>query len=217
MKQLIRILTGIMIFAACGTTGDEKQTQSIDFGEIPPQHLRDGSLQLQAKASSGLPISYASWNPDIVVIEGDKAVFKQAGKTNIIAYQSGNEQFYEAPDITRQLLIRDWDPNKKTQEITFELPAEWKLSRDNQLLTLNAVASSGLPVSYVLTSDKYGFRLNPSTIYFYHAGEGVKLIGEEARSYIADVTIIASQTGNDEYNPADNVEKTIHVIGDVAH
>ena len=208
-------MTGILIFAAC-EAGIQKQEQSIDFGEIAPQQLRDGYLQLQATASSGLPVSFAVRDSRIAVIEGDRAIFKQADKVDIVAYQPGNEQFYEAPEITRTLLIRDWDPNKQTQEISFELPASWQLSRDYQRVELTATASSGLPVSYSLSTDIYGRILTGSRtyLYFYHAGEG-SVPGDK----IYDVTIIvtASQEGNDTYNPADNVERPIYVIGDVFH
>jgi hypothetical protein len=212
--QLSILLAVIIIFTACDNTDNQKQTQSIDFAEITSQLLRDGSLQLHATASSGLPVSFANWNTEIASIEGDKVIFKQAGKVNITAYQPGNEQYYEAPEITRQLLIRDWDPGKKIQTIDFELPADWKLSRDGQQLKLNAVASSGLPVSYVLSTEKYGFLLTAGMVYFYHAGEGST---SNEVVYDVQISIIASQIGNDEYNPADNVERTIRVIGDVFH
>jgi hypothetical protein len=215
LKKTIIILLLLDWMMSC-VPDESKQTQSIDFAEIAPQLLQDRSLQLQATASSGLPVLFSSWNTEIAVIEGDKTVFKQTGQVNIIAYQPGNEQFYEAPEITRQLLIRDWDPTKKIQTVDFELPAEWKLSRNGQLLKLNTVASSGLSISYVLSTEKYGRLLNANTVYFYHAGEG-GLRGEDALSYVANVSIIASQAGNEEYNPADNVKKTVRVIGDVVH
>jgi hypothetical protein len=207
----------MMIFFAACDPGNRKQAQSIDFGEIAPQLLSDGYLQLQATASSGLPVSFAVWEGGAALIEGNRAVFTQAGKANIIAYQPGNEQFYEAPEITRQLLIRDWDPNKETQEISFELPAKWQLSRDYQRVELKATASSGLRVSFSLSTDIYGRILTGASatyLYFYHAGEG-SAPGDKA--YDVTVVVTASQEGDEAYNPADNVERAIHVIGDVFH
>jgi hypothetical protein len=201
-----------VILSAC-SKDDGKQTQSIEFGEIAPQLLRDGSVKLHATASSGLPVLFSSLDTETVTVEGDRAVFRQAGKVNIIAGQPGNDRFHEAPEVTRQLLIRDWDPDKKIQTVDFELPADWRLSRDGQQLKLYAVASSGLPVSYVLATKAYGRFLTAGTVYFYHAGES----GTPRIAYDVQISIIASQIGNDEYNPADNVERTIRVIGDVFH
>jgi hypothetical protein len=218
MKRIFWMLTGVALLAAC-SAGDEKQTQSVDFGDIPPQQLRDGFLELRATASSGLPVYYASWDTAIADIDGNKALFRQAGAVDIIACQPGNEHFYEAPNVTQRLLIRDWDASKKTQEIiSFDLPAEWQLSRDGTIVALKAEASSGLPVSFALSTSKYGFLSSRTPyLYLYHAGEGGQLTGEERLFYDAKIAVVASQVGNDEYNPADNVEKVIHVIGDVKH
>jgi hypothetical protein len=204
----------VAILSACDNS-DVKQTQAIDFEEIPPQQLRDDFLQLQAKASSGLPVSYESLDNTIAVIENDKVQFLQAGVVNIIAYQNGDEQFYEAPQITQQLIIRDWDPNKKTQTISFNLPEEWRLSQDGTAVELKATASSGLPVGFVLSSKEYGFLSNSGKyLYLYHAGENGT---SSDAAYNTRIFITVSQGGNDEYNPADNVTKAIHVVGDVFH
>jgi hypothetical protein len=215
MKQIIFILSSLAaILSACNDDAG-KQAQTVSFGEIAPQQLRDGSVALQATASSGLPVSFVSWDETVAVIEDDRVRFLQAGTVNITAYQPGNEQFYEAPEITQQLLIRDWDPDKKVQTISFELPDDWKISRDGQIIRLNAVSSSGLPVAYTLKNTEYGRLFQTSNmLYFYHAGEGGT---PREKTYDVQVSVVASQGGNDEYNPADNVTETMRVIGDVFH
>jgi hypothetical protein len=215
MKRTVFIVSCLTAFlSACGEDGG-KQKQMIDFGEIAPQLLRDSSLLLQIAASSGLPVFFASWDPSVAVIEGDRVRFVQAGTVNITAYQPGNEQFYEAPEIMRLLIIRDWDPGKKIQTIRFDLPGEWKISRDGQALRLTATSSSGLPVAYTLRDTKYArFFQSGSTLYFYHAGEGG---APPDKVYDVQIAVVASQSGNEEYNPADNVTRTIRVIGDVFH
>ncbi|MDR2140022.1 MAG: hypothetical protein LBP50_10815 [Tannerella sp.] len=214
MKRILFLLSCLTAILSACSNGDGKQTQTIDFGEIAPQQLRDGSLQLQAAASSGLPVQFVSWDQTIAAIESDRVRFLQAGTVNITACQPGNDRFYEAPEIMRQLIIRDWDPDKQIQTIHFELPEKWKLSRDGQILKLDAASSSGLPVAYTLENAKYGRVLSNGTLYFYHAGEG-GVPGD--KTYDAQVSVIASQGGNDAYNPADNVIRTIRVTGDVFH
>jgi hypothetical protein len=213
MKQIFWIFMGIILFAACDADS-EKQSQSIEFSRIAPQQLRDGFIQLQATASSGLPVFFVSWDTATVAIDGSKAIFRKAGTTTVVACQSGNEQFHEAPQMSQRIIIRDWDPNKKDQTISFSLPTEWKLTRDGTVVSLNAEASSGLPVSMVMSPERYGFLSNDFRyLYLYHAGES----GLPYTVYRVSISITASQTGNGEYNPADNVTATINVTGDVFH
>jgi hypothetical protein len=195
---------------ACGR--EVKQEQSIYFEEIAPQQLRDSSVVLKATASSGLPVLFANADDKIATIEGDRAVFHAAGRILIYALQSGNEDFYEAPGVYQNLLIRDWDPDKQTQTITFDLPSRWQLSIDGTILKLNATSTSGLPVKFTYAGPEIGI-LSANTLYLRHGGE----IRAFPDKYNVTVKIIASQEGNDEYNPADNVEKEMHIIGDVLH
>jgi hypothetical protein len=195
--------------------GEVRREQSIYFEEIPPQLLVNGGVQLNATASSGLPVTFISETPGIASIEGSRAVFHAAGNVRIYAVQRGNEGFFEAPDVFRPLLIRDWDVNKKNQTIEFELPATWQLSRDGTMVSLKAVASSGLPVRFTLGGGPNpGFLSSSGEILFlYHGGETPAF----PNKYDITLTIVASQDGNDEYNPADNVEGSMRIIGDVLH
>ncbi|MDR0874546.1 MAG: hypothetical protein LBN27_13960 [Prevotellaceae bacterium] len=214
MKKAIFFLAAIALIATACDPQDDKQSQKITFGEIVPQNLRDSSLVLQATASSGLPVILESSDSSIAAIDGNTVFFKTTGTVSITAKQSGNSQYYEAPNITRSLIIRDIDPNKKTQTISFELPAEWQLSRDGTAIELKAAASSGLPVKYILSDTPYAsFSSNGKLIYLIHGGEA----GTPPEKYDTQISVTASQTGNDEYNPADNVTRTIHIIGDVIH
>ena len=205
----------LMAMAVMACNQDIRQEQTIAFEEIAPQLLRDGSVQLKAAASSGLPVTFVSANENIATVEDDRAVFHAAGRTLIYAVQRGNDNFYEAPDVSQSLLVRDWDPNKKTQTIDFELPAVWQISVNGQMLALNAAASSGLPVKYSVSGANVGRILNNTSIFYvYHAGEA----GCDFRDkYTTTVTFSASQDGNDEYNPADNVTRQIRIFGDVLH
>jgi hypothetical protein len=205
MKMTVYILCGLMIIAltACGND-DGKNSQTIGFGELAPQNLTDGSLQLKATASSGLPVTFCSSDTLIVVINGSVAEFVTVGIVYITAEQPGNESFYEAPNITRELKIRDWDPNKKTQEISFELPEKW--SNNDPPLPLVAISTSGLPVTFTASDWKATITRDNLLILFH---------GPYTYDIYIDIT--ASQEGDAVYNPADNVVRTIHAVGEGSH
>jgi hypothetical protein len=187
------------------SAGDGKSRQTIDFAEIAPQNFMDSTLLLRATASSGLPVTFVSSDTRIAVIEGNAVEFVAVGRALITAKQPGNESFYEAPGITRELNIRDWDPSKKTQTISFDgLPPAW--SNDSPPLPLVAVSTSGLPVAFT-ASDIKATITRDNLLILYHG----------PYTYDTYIDITASQGGNAEYNPAANVVQTIHAIGEGSH
>jgi hypothetical protein len=205
MKMTVYTLYSVVVIAltACGNEGG-KSSQTIEFGEFAPQSLKDGSLQLQATASSGLPVTFHSSDTRIAVINGNIAEFVAVGTVYITAGQPGNESFYEAPDITRELKIRNWDPDKQSQTISFELPEKW--SNDDPPLPLVATSTSGLPVTFT-ASDWKATITRDNLLILYHG----------PYTYDIYIVITASQEGDPVYNPADNVTRTIHAIGEGSH
>ncbi|MDR1864699.1 MAG: hypothetical protein LBR08_03915 [Bacteroidales bacterium] len=176
---------------------DNPENQEIVFGEIAPQYIEDGWLQLSAAATSGLAVTYRSSNESVAMIEGDRAVFVSVGYTDVTAEQAGNDRFYEAPSVTRRLQIHSNDPDKKTQSITFSLPTNWKTSQGALLLT--GTASSGLPVSYLSGNESIG----------QIVGKVLILVHGDYAAYPLPVTAV--QEGNGEYNAAGNVTRIIYV------
>jgi hypothetical protein len=156
------------------------------------------SVELKAVASSGLPVSFTTNGNSVIRIEGNTAVFLAPGTVSVTASQPGNDRFYEAPGITRILSIRfDQDPSKKTQTIDFSPPSEWK--SDQGLLEFTATASSGLPVAFTCNDAEVG------------EIDGARLVLKYGHYKNYPITVTASQQGNDEYNPAQNVARTIYV------
>lgn len=207
----ILILTAIALIGCSGEY--DKEHQEIIFEEIPMQLLGDKSYTPNATSTSGLTIRYASSDEEVARIENGQIIFTSAGRVTIYAYQDGNTEYYEAPFKTQELIIKDLDINKKMQTIEFELPESWKQSEKGQIIKLKATASSGLPVTYSIQGNDAGY-ITGNLLYTYHGGENRKVYPNK---YEADITVIASQAGNDEYNPADNVERQLHIIADVMH
>ena len=205
IKKAFFFFLASVLLVAC-SSADDKQTQSISFGTIPPQNLTIGSYQLSATASSGLPVTYGSNNSQIAYIENGTIHFVTSGTVYITANQSGNDIYHEAESVSQKLVITDKDPNKTDQTIDFELGiSTWKVSQ-GEVLTLNATASSGLTVKFISSNEEIG-TIDGNKLTLHHF----------TKPYEATLKITAYQEGNSTYNPAENVEQSFYVIGDVTH
>jgi ABC-type Fe3+-hydroxamate transport system substrate-binding protein len=199
MKSIKFLFLLLVMFASCGKDNG-KQEQTISFDSLSPCNLSEGSFTLSATASSGLPVTFTSDNSSIASINGNTLTPLKKGIVNITASQAGNDEYFEAPKIVRMLVVNeDNDPDKKNQTIAFELSVgELKFGEPD--LTLEATASSGLPVTFTCTYQYVQITNNVLKLLYL----GVH--------YDTDVTVTASQGGNEEYNAAPHVSKTLHVI-----
>jgi len=188
---------------SCGGNDDSgKADQTISFSSLTPHNLSEQSFELNATASSGLPVSFTSSDPTIATVSEKTVHLLKSGTIFITASQSGNDAYFEAPSVRQKLVINsDNDPDKKNQTITFDLSvSEWKYSQGE--LTLEATASSGLPVTFTTTHPFVSITGN--TLNLIYTGT----------HYDNEAVIVASQAGNAEYNAAPNVSKTLHVSHD---
>ncbi|HZY77895.1 MAG TPA: choice-of-anchor tandem repeat GloVer-containing protein [Cyclobacteriaceae bacterium] len=159
-----------------------KNDQTITFPEIGTKNSDAGSFEVNAVASSGLPVRYLSINPAVATVSGNTVTIVGKGQTQIVAVQSGSGIFN--PAEARSLLTV-----KDKQTITFAaIPAK---TLGAGTFTLGAKASSDLAVSYTATSGKV--TIENSTVTLVSAGRA---------------TIVAKQAGNNEYAPAADVEQS---------
>lgn len=165
-----------------------KKAQQIVFEDIPSKAHTDGDFELHATATSGLPVSFSSSNPAVATISGaNRVTIVGTGTTFITATQDGNEEYSAAGAVSQRLDV------KGSQTITFsELPGHGTVGNT---LTLNATASSGLPVTFT-SSNASVVRISGHVALF--TGPGV-------------VTITATQPGDAVYGPALPVAHTITV------
>jgi hypothetical protein len=195
------ILLPLLAMTSCGDDNN-RSNQTITFDPLQPRNLSEQSFELQASTSSGLPVTFVSSNASIASVSGKTVTLLKSGAVDITASQSGDKAYFEAPAIKRKLVVNDdGDPNKTNQTITFNLSvAEWKANQGE--LTLEATASSGLPVTFSSTHPNVSITGNKLTLTY------------TGTHYDNDAAIIASQGGNDAYNAAPNVLRTLRVVHD---
>ncbi len=163
-------------------------SQSITFGELNSRTIIDGPFELEASATSGLPITFVSDNENVVTINGSTVTVIGVGDATITASQPGNASFNAAQPVMRTLTI-----TKASQTISFnDLPQKTINDAD---FDLTASASSSLPVVFESSNP------NVATIN----GNTVSIVG------VGQTTITASQGGNDIYNAASSILRTLTV------
>jgi Leucine-rich repeat (LRR) protein len=81
-----------------------KQTQTISFAPLPDKKENDIPFNLNATASSGLPVAFISSDPAIASISGNTVTIHKTGNVVITATQAGN-QSWEAAAVTQTLTI----------------------------------------------------------------------------------------------------------------
>jgi alpha-tubulin suppressor-like RCC1 family protein len=82
-----------------------KQNQAITFAPVPVKVYGNPSFTLNATASSGLPVSYASNNTSVATVSGSTVTIVGAGSVTITASQGGDAAWDPAPALTQLLTV----------------------------------------------------------------------------------------------------------------
>jgi len=84
--------------------------QTITFPDITDKNTILGTFELNATASSGLPITYINNTPSIISISGTTVAYLMDGSASITATQSGNSIYNPAPSVTDTFNVFTSDP-----------------------------------------------------------------------------------------------------------
>jgi hypothetical protein len=175
------------------TTSGGKSNQTIAFGVLSSHpYSLDGEIDLTAKAisDSGLSVSYSSDNSNVVQVSGNKLIIKGVGTATITASQSGNDNYNAAIAVSQPQVI-----TKANQTIAFDVLSSHPYSLDGEI-DLTATSDSGLSVSYS-SDDSNVVQVSGNKLIIKGGGTAA---------------ITASQAGNDNYNAAIAVSRTINII-----
>ncbi|AXY77745.1 T9SS C-terminal target domain-containing protein [Paraflavitalea soli] len=164
----------------------EKRFQVVTLDSIPDKTFGDGPFELTAGSSAELPVTFevvsgpATINDNAVSLTG-------GGLVTIRASQAGNEQYFPASTE------RTFTVARAAQTLTFATITDQLRSAS---VLLNGMASSGLPVQYIVTEG-------PA----YVQGDTLRFNGE------GKVTVKAVQEGNENYLPANTITQSFMVYG----
>jgi hypothetical protein len=166
-----------------------KADQEISFDEIDMHTFGDEPFELHATNNSGLTILFESSNLAVATVQGNIVTIVAAGETEIKASQPGNLDYNAAAIVTRNLVI-----DKANQVITF--PEIEQKAPGADAFNLSASSSAQLPVSYE-SSNTAVATINENVVTIVGAGETI---------------ITATQPGNNNYYPAEDVSRTLVVV-----
>ena len=162
------------------------QSQTITFGAAPSLVV-GGSGVLSASASSGLPVSFSSQTASVCTVNGGTVTGVGAGSCTVAADQSGNANYYAAPEVTQSFAVA-----AASQTVTFSAAPTVTVGGT---ATLSATASSGLTVTYASTTAST-CSVSGSTVTGLHAG---------------NCTVVADQPGNANYLAAPEASQSFSV------
>lgn len=166
------------------TPSDSRTPQEIRVSRLPDVSFLDPDFDLEATASSGLPVRFSASGD--CTVRGSKVHLVSAGRCSITASQPGDAKFQPAPDVTLRLPI-----GKAEQKIQLKVPKGARyLDPDFEV---DASASSGLPLVLVAFG---ACEVNGTDLHLLGAGR---------------CTVQALQPGDDNFIAAQVVEESFDI------
>ena len=164
----------------------------ISFPSLNNAALGDVAPELRATAASGLPVYYGTVDGNICQIGSGgfgPILMVSPGICRVVAHQDGDTYNAAATTVERSFTI-----SKGVNRITFAKPQDVAFSVSN--LPFGAFAASGLPISYSTTTPSQCTVGLDGTAVFLRTG---------------NCTVVASQAGDNNWDPASPVSQNVNV------
>lgn len=179
---------------------DAVAAQTISFLSVPPSgaHVNDPPYNVNARATSGLPVEFATEGESagICKVTGAKVHLIGEGTCTVKATQRGNSVFLPAPPVQQSFSIGTDAVSQSVQSINFtSTPPTGPAIGGSYVVA--ATASSGLTVTFSAAPSSAGV----CTV----SGSTVSLVGT------GTCTVRANQPGNSSYLAAPQVQQAFLV------
>jgi uncharacterized protein (TIGR03437 family) len=163
-------------------------SQTITFAAIATTPFAPGPMALNATASSGLAVTYATTTSSVCALSSAGVTLVSLGTCTIQASQPGNANYAAAPSVSQSFMV-----TQGNQTITFAaLPSE----PFGVPLMVSATASSGLAVALTSTTSSV------CTV----SGTTATMVS------LGTCTLEADQAGNTNYAAAPSVTRSFTVV-----
>ena len=163
-----------------------KADQTITFAALTDTTYGDGPLTLMASSTSGLAVSFTLLSGP-AELDGDELTINGVGEISVRASQPGDDNHLAAPNVDRSFTV-----TKTSQTIAFAALPDRTFG--DAPFALTATASSVLSVSFSVLSG-------PATL----DGNQLTITG------VGEVSVRASQPGDDNHLAAPNVDRSFTV------
>lgn len=141
-----------------------RRAQYITFDPLPGKLVTDGPFELNAFASSTLPVTYSTLNPEIIVITGNIATIVGPGTATVEVGQEGDENYEPADIVQRTITIVNHPPVVvipvpdqeciESQPFSLTVDEQTFDDLDDESLTYSARLADGSPLPAWLTFDE---------------------------------------------------------------
>jgi uncharacterized delta-60 repeat protein len=173
-----------------------KGQQTISFNAPSDRSAASAPFNLNASASSGLPVSFTLIDGPATLDGNTLTLTGELGTVVVEASQDGNDNWEPAAPVERSFNTLDVPPVTLSQVLSFpKLPAKRFLSESP--VSLFASASSGLEVEFQVLSG-------PATVL----GNVLTFTGT------GKVTVRASQAGGPGFHPAASITQSFSIVAD---
>jgi hypothetical protein len=164
-----------------------KGSQTITFPAIPAHTLGDPDFNVNATASSGLPVSFSLVSGPCTVTSAGLVHLTGGGTCSIRASQAGDSNWNSAPNVTKSFVV------KLNQTINF--PAIPTHAFGDPDFTVSATATSGLTVKFARVDGPCKVT-SAGSVHLNGAGT---------------CAVKATQAGNASYNAAPPVQQSFAI------
>ena len=169
-----------------------KKAQTIEFPPMENAYLATKTLELtKAISTGGLPVSYAASGACTFDAATNKLSLNKAGTCSVTTSQEGDANYLPAPSITRTFEIM------KTPQVIEIEEFEAQDLTESQGLNFSFTIEAGTP-KVVITST--------TTDVCTVKGDAVTFVA------VGDCKLTFTKAGNDNYDAAPTVNRTIEII-----